>query len=75
MTIKLSNCCRADVREDEEDVNIFVCEKCDEVCEADDVCEECLGTGEVRVMEPVYPGEPHMADTGTRKCLCQFDLE
>lgn len=34
-------------------------------------CEDCNGTGEVSVMEAVYPGEPHMADVGTRKCHCQ----
>ena len=36
------------------------------------VCEFCQGTGEVSRSEPVYPGEPHMADTGTEKCVCQL---
>lgn len=35
------------------------------------VCEDCGGTGEVTVDEQVYPGEPHTAPIGTRKCHCQ----
>jgi hypothetical protein len=31
-------------------------------------CDTCGGSGEVSVMEPVYQGEPHMADTGTASC-------
>lgn len=31
-------------------------------------CETCGGTGEVSAMEAVYPGEPHMADVGSRRC-------
>jgi hypothetical protein len=38
----------------------------------DDACPECNGTGEVSQMEYVYPGEPHMADTGTRPCICKL---
>lgn len=38
-------------------------------------CQFCQGTGEVPVMEQVYPGEPHMADTGTQKCVCQLSDE
>lgn len=34
-------------------------------------CEDCQDTGEVSCMEVVYPGEPHMADVGTRPCHCQ----
>ncbi len=34
----------------------------------EDVCSDCGGTGEVSVMEPVYPGEPHMADIGRAPC-------
>lgn len=36
------------------------------------VCEICGGTGEVSTMEPVWAGEPHMADIGTEKCVCQI---
>ena len=36
-------------------------------------CEHCGGTGEVRVMERVWPGEPHMADIGTQKCICRVE--
>lgn len=35
---------------------------------AKDYCETCGNTGEVRTMEAVYPGEPHMADVGTGPC-------
>lgn len=31
-------------------------------------CEECGGTGEVTVMEIVYPNEPHMAPIGSEVC-------
>lgn len=31
-------------------------------------CEECGGTGEVSVMERVYPNEPHMAPIGSEVC-------
>ncbi len=41
----------------------------------EEICEECGGTGEVDVIEPVYPGEPHMADVGTRPCVCQIKDE
>lgn len=34
------------------------------------VCEHCLGEGEVTTMEQVWPGEPHTAPIGTRKCVC-----
>lgn len=39
----------------------------------DEVCEFCGGTGEVTVDEQVYPGEPHYAPIGTRKCICQIE--
>lgn len=31
-------------------------------------CPYCDGTGKVRVMAPVYPNEPHMADIDEQKC-------
>ena len=37
----------------------------------DEECEFCGGTGEITTMERVYSGEPHMADIGTRPCVCQ----
>lgn len=40
-----------------------------------ELCEFCQGTGEVPTMEPVYPGEPHVAATGTEKCVCQLHEE
>lgn len=43
--------------------------------ESEEICEWCGGTGEVTTMEQVYPGEPHMADIGTRKCICQIEKE
>lgn len=35
-----------------------------------DVCPECGGTGEVTVMEQVWPNEPYTADVGTQACIC-----
>lgn len=40
--------------------------------DVEDICEHCGGTGELSSMEAVYPGEPHMADIGTRPCICQI---
>lgn len=56
---------------EDRDVRVRVHDKVIE-WEADDVCEYCGGTGEVSTMEQVYPGEPHMADVGTEKCICQI---
>lgn len=41
--------------------------------EKEDICPDCDGTGEVDCMETVYPGEPHMAMVGSRKCDCQIN--
>lgn len=38
----------------------------------EEVCAHCLGTGEVSIMDYVYPGEPHMAPIGTKRCICQI---
>lgn len=38
----------------------------------EDWCDECGGQGEVSTQEQVYPGEPHTADIGTRKCHCRI---
>lgn len=40
--------------------------------EVEEVCSICHDTGEVACMESVYPGEPHMADVGTRECECRI---
>lgn len=37
------------------------------------VCEFCGNTREIVTSEQVYPGEPHMADIGTRVCSCAKD--
>lgn len=36
------------------------------------LCEHCLGEGEVTAMERVWPNEPHMAPIGTEKCICRL---
>lgn len=38
----------------------------------EEVCEHCGGTGEVSVMEQLYPHEPHMADVGSQTCICKL---
>lgn len=35
-------------------------------------CDMCEDTGEVSTMEYVYAGEPHMADIGTKPCICRM---
>lgn len=39
----------------------------------DGECQTCGGDGFVRVMAPVHPGEPHMADVGTEPCPDCYD--
>lgn len=78
-TIEVSACCKADLVEDYKDnprdhhdpIEIYTCKKCKKECEVEEVCADCLGTGEVTTMESVYAGEPHMAPIGTAKCHCQ----
>lgn len=75
-TTEISKCCNAEVEyvyDDKSDGHI--CKKCHKTCDIEEVCAECLGTGEVSTSEQVYPGEPHMADIGTRKCRCQLTEE
>jgi len=73
-TTFISRCCKDKAVPDEQEdgSTVFTCMKCEKDCEADEVCAYCLGSGEVSVMEQVYPGEPHMADVGTAKCTCQI---
>ena len=78
-TIEVSSCCKAPLVEDYRDnprdhhdpIEIYTCEKCKKECEVEEVCEDCLGTGEVDTMEQVYANEPHTAPIGTRACHCQ----
>jgi hypothetical protein len=44
---------------------------CPEEC-GEEVCKFCGGTGEVARMEYVWAGEPHMADVGSERCVCQL---
>ena len=40
----------------------------------EEVCPDCHGTGEIDVMSPVYPGEPHMAYLGDKViCACRIN--
>lgn len=34
----------------------------------DETCSECGGTGEVSIMESVWPNEPYTADVGSQAC-------
>lgn len=79
-TVEVSNCCKADLVEDFKDnpadhhspIEIYTCSKCKKECEVEEVCEFCLGEGEVTTMETVWPGEPHQAPIGTQKCICRL---
>jgi hypothetical protein len=81
--IEVSKCCRANPIEDFKDnprdhhdpEPVYTCSKCKQECEVEEVCEECLGTGEVTVDEQVYLGEPHAAPIGTEKCRCRLTEE
>lgn len=82
MTTKLiSKCCKADALEDVKTnpkdhhdlIDIYICEKCKQECEVDEVCDICEGTGKVSVSEQVYPNEPHMADIGEGPCECSIN--
>lgn len=78
-TIEVSKCCKTELVEDfknnpkdhHDPIPIYTCKKCKLECEVDEVCEYCLGEGEVVVMERVYPNEPYEAPIGTRRCHCQ----
>lgn len=68
-TVLLSKCCKSEAILDEGGIT---CMKCEKECEAEEVCAECYGTGEVTTMEYVYAGEPHQAPIGTAPCpVCQ----
>lgn len=77
-TTEVSKCCRAELVEDFKDnpkdhhdpIEIYTCKKCGKECEVEEVCADCLGTGEVTTMETVWAGEPHTAPIGTEKCIC-----
>jgi RecJ-like exonuclease len=81
-TKEVSKCCKDKLVEDyknnprdhHDPIAIYTCGKCKLECEVDEieVCEHCDGTGEVSVDEQVYPGEPHTASIGTRKCICML---
>jgi hypothetical protein len=81
--ITVSTCCHEPAIEDFKDnprdhhdpIEIYTCPKCKQECEGEDVCEDCLGTGEVTTMETVWAGEPHQAPIGTQKCHCQIKEE
>lgn len=78
-TIEVSACCHGDLVEDYKDnprdhhdpEPIYTCKKCKRECDVEEVCADCLGTGEITTMEQVYAGEPHMAPIGSRVCPCQ----
>jgi hypothetical protein len=75
--IKISKCCHTETYQDndpeKDEFDIWdCCQKCSKRCETEEVCAVCHGTGEVRTMEEVYPGEPHTAPIGSQKCLCQL---
>lgn len=68
-TTYISKCCGAEVRE----VYCYehVCKKCNRLCQVEEVCEYCLGTGEIPTDED--DGEGHTArGVGTRKCFCRM---
>lgn len=79
-TVEVSDCCHADLvegyknnpRDHHDPIEIYTCSKCGKECEVEEVCAFCRGEGEVTTMEQVYPNEPHYADVGTRKCVCQI---
>ena len=71
-TAYISKCCNVEAEYVYNDNNDgYLCPKCKLICEVEEVCADCLGTGEVTTMETVYAGEPHQAPIGTRRCHCQ----
>lgn len=73
ITVSISKCCRVEVPEANDEAGvIWLCPQCKNECEVEEVCADCLGTGEVTTMEQVYAGEPHTAPIGTQKCICQL---
>lgn len=82
-TKEVSVCCKATPIEDyknnprdhHDPIEIYTCEKCKLECEIEEVCALCDGSGEVTTSEQVYAGEPHMADIGSEKCICQLRFD
>ena len=68
-TIFISKCCKVEVPEADEENNgvLWLCPKCKNECEVEEVCAYCLGT-----KEEVYDeddGEGHMQrGVGSRPC-------
>lgn len=74
--LEVSVCCDAEIRYNYDDTNdIYFCKHCRQLCETHEVCEYCLGTGEIDYFEPVYLNEPQTARVDIRKCLCQVPEE
>ncbi|MDB5258093.1 MAG: hypothetical protein JWM14_2788 [Chitinophagaceae bacterium] len=74
--IEVSVCCNAEIRYNYDDLNdIYFCKDCRQLCETHDICEYCLGTGEIDSYEYVYNSEPLMARVGNRRCMCQIPEE
>jgi hypothetical protein len=61
-TTLVSKCCGEEVVRHViiDDVS-YECEGCSQACDVEEVCGECLGTGQVIVQEKVYANEPHTA--------------
>lgn len=74
-TIFISTCCRKEANEDykpnprdrNDDIDIYVCSKCKQECDVEEVCAYCLDTLEVSTDES--DGEGHIqSGVGTQKC-------
>lgn len=75
---EVSHCCKARLIDDfkenfwdhDDPIEIYTCETCKQECDVEEVCDDCLGTGEIVTDED--DGEGHvMRGVGNRKCHCQ----
>lgn len=76
-TITKSKCCKAnfDYKENERnEIEIYICNKCDQICEVEDLCEFCLGDGVVDTDETDSDGNVARG-VGSAKCICQIHDE
>lgn len=69
-TTFISKCCKREAKE--EGTIAYICTNCCKPCAVDEVCAQCLGSGEVSTDERDSDGN-WQRGVGTEKCECQYE--
>lgn len=75
--IKVSKCCKSQsfyCEATQEKKLVWICEKCENLCEIEEVCEICLGDGVIDTDETDSDGNVARG-VGSAKCICQLSDE